>query len=1154
VLKGHCPQNVGDVEVQNIDNFLKLSASDLVGHLNCDHVTMCDLGVVNGTISKPETSDLFLKALWERGNIHEENYVEHLRNKGFDVVEIRESYITEDAVKQTKQAMKSGASIIVQGAFSEGIWHGRADILRRVEKSSVLGAWSYEAMDTKLARETKGGTVLQLCLYSELLSHVQGERPEYMHVVVPWSDFKPISYRTMDYAAYFRYVKNSLERFVSFPKEMETYPEPKDQCDICRWSVECKKRRRSDDHLCLVANISKIQIKELRQRSIETVVDLAALPLPISWKPDRGAVDTYIRIREQARIQVESRNSGERKFEILPVEENFGFNCLPEPSDGDIFFDIEGDPFVGEFGMEYLFGYHYKNEKGNMFQVSDWAFFFVEERRMFESFVDFVMKRWSQYPGLHIYHYASYEPVALKRLMGRYATREEEVDQMLRAGLFVDLFSVVRHSIRASVESYSIKKLEPFYGYKRDVPLLDANMALFNLQSRLELNDIEAVKDENKATVEIYNRDDCISTLKLRGWLEELRLQCVAEGIRIERPQVEDSSLSENISEWLERVNAIIKILTKDVPLDIKDRDNEQQALWILANIIDWHRREEKAVWWEYFRLRELTAEDLFDERKGLSGMSFVSNIGGTTKAPIHRYKFLPQDTDLRGGEKLRNIGGDNLGTVEAISFEECTIDIKKTGKTIDIHPDAIFAHNIVPSKVLAESLVRLGDWVCQNGITGDGAYQSARDLLLKASPRIGVDNIRNEGEATLDAAVRVALKLESGVFPIQGPPGTGKTHTGARMICALVRQGKKVGITANSHKVIRNLIDKVIEIAKGENIVLKCIQKAKEPGTENEYLSFTKKNADLFNGLNAGFKVAGGTAWVWSSEEAFETVDVLFVDEAAQMSLANVLAVSQAGKTVVLLGDPQQLDQPMQGSHPEGADASALDHILDGAHTIPTDKGLFLEETWRLHPEIAFFTSEIFYDGKLQSKQGLEKQKIKSSGKINGSGLFYVPVIHSGNQSSSPEEAIMIKNIVKSILDSDTRWIDSEGKENPVTLEEILIIAPYNAQVFEIQQQLPGARIGTVDKFQGQEAPITMYSMATSSYADAPRGMNFLYSLNRLNVATTRARCISILVACPQVFEPECKTPAQIRLANAFCRYLEIAREIEPHFFNREK
>ena len=263
-------------------------------------------------------------------------------------------------------------------------------------------------------------------------------------------------------------------------------------------------------------------------------------------------------------------------------------------------------------------------------------------------------------------------------------------------------------------------------------------------------------------------------------------------------------------------------------------------------------------------------------------------------------------------------------------------------------------------------------------------------------------------------------------------------------------------------------------------------------------------------------------------------------------MSLANVLAVSQSARTVVLIGDPQQLDQPTQGSHPDGTDASALDHILAGKQTIGPEQGLFLEETWRLHPAIFAYTSELFYDSKLRAKEDLDQQLVNAQGSISGAGLYYLPVEHEGNQNCSLEEAEAISTVVNELLNSDASWVDRDGTEKPVTLEDILIIAPYNAQVFEIQQRLPGANVGTVDKFQGQEAPIAVYSMATSSHADAPRGMEFLYSLNRLNVATSRAKCLSIIVSSPQVFEAECRTPRQILLANALCRYLELAEEID--------
>jgi uncharacterized protein len=392
---------------------------------------------------------------------------------------------------------------------------------------------------------------------------------------------------------------------------------------------------------------------------------------------------------------------------------------------------------------------------------------------------------------------------------------------------------------------------------------------------------------------------------------------------------------------------------------------------------------------------------------------------------------------------------------------------------------------------------------------------------------------------------MRVAPHLDGGVLPIQGPPGAGKTHTGARMICTLAQSGKKIGITANSHKVIRNILDKVIEAANEADVSVQCIQKASEKEPNIPGLQFTTDNAALLAAIRTTCQVAGGTAWLWARPDAFASVDVLFIDEAAQMSLANVLAVSQAAKSIVLLGDPRQLEEPMQGSHPEGTDVSALDHILGVHATIPADRGLFLEETWRLHPDICAFTSELFYESRLRSRAGLDLQKIKSDSRVGGVGLRFLPVIHEGNQSSSPEEAEVIRDLVDEILASNPTWIDREGNEAAIGLNDILIIAPYNAQVFELQQRIAGAKIGTVDKFQGQEAPIVIYSMTTSSHADAPRGMEFLYSSNRLNVATSRARCVCVLVGSPAAFEAECRTPRQMQLINAFCRYLEMATSI---------
>jgi uncharacterized protein len=974
----------------------------------------------------------------------------------------------------------------------------------------------------------------------------QGTAPEFMYVVAPWTDFQPQQYRFTDYAAFFRKAKLALAQALSTNPDPAMYPEPTPHCDVCRWRIACDQRRRADDHLSLVANITKIQINELRQHSINTVKDLARLPLPMEWKPDRGSNQPFTKAREQARLQVEAREAGVGKHELLPIEVGFGLTRLPQPSEGDVFFDLEGDPFVGERGLEYLFGYHFR-DGGQWAYRGDWAFTRQDERRAFEQFVDFIMARWRQYPDLHIYHYAPYEPAAMKRLMGRYATREEEIDRLLRAKLFVDLYGVVRHSIRASVESYSIKRLEPFYDFVRQAALTDADVALANLQANLELNDAPSIPEHVKSVVRAYNEDDCRSTAHLRDWLEQLRRQLVVDGTEVPRPESGEVAASENITDWIIKIRELEGRLTAGLPDDLGERNEEQQARWILANILDWHRRELKAAWWEYFRLSDLSADEMRDERAGLSGLELTGVVGGRPRTPIHRYSFPPQETDLRGGEDLKSVGGVDFGRVETISFADSTIDIKKRRDTANVHPEAVFAHKVVRCPEQQNALVRIGDYVADHGLYGDGLHMAARDLLLRAPPRIRGASIQEPGEMTLQAAIRLCGLLEGGILPIQGPPGAGKTYTGARMICELVRLGKTVGITANSHKVIRNLIDATIKAAEELGVDLHCCHKADELEPPQHRLSFAGTNADLLDNLGSSIQVGGGTAWLWSRQDAASAVDVLFVDEAAQMSLANVLSVSQAAKTVVLIGDPQQLDQPMQGSHPEGTDASALAHILGGEQTIPPDRGLFLAETWRLHPSICDFTSELFYAGKLKTKAGLEQQVIKSASAVSGAGLRYLPVAHTGNQNCSPEEATAISDLVTAMLNSGATWTDADGKEQLLALNDIMVITPYNAQVFEIQQHLPGLRVGTVDKFQGQEAPIAIYSTATSSHADAPRGMEFLYSLNRLNVATSRARCLSILVCSPLLFEAECRTPRQIQLANAFCRLLELADQL-PH------
>jgi len=1127
--------------MQAFDSSIHLSASDLVGHINCRYLTNLDLKVVKGTLAKPTIRDPGLDLLIERGQRHEQSYLEHLKGNGLAITSIEGVGVEATSVAQTLAALKAGVPVIAQAALQSGQWGGRADVLLRVEKPSQLGNWSYEVVDTKLAQETKGGTILQLSLYADLLTTAQGIPPEMAYVVTPETDYVPEAYRVADFAAYYRRVRRRLEEAVVSDANEALYPDPNPHCEVCRWRLHCEGKRRADDHLSLVAGISKAQIGELNKHDVASTAALAILPLPLQWRPERGAAYTYERVREQARIQVDGRSKGRTIYETLPVVPGFGVCILPPPSPGDVFLDFEGDPFVSGGGLEFLFGYALSDEAGNVTYTADWALTRGAEKAAFERFVDLVMARLAKYPDLHIYHYAPYEPAALKRLMGRYATRENEIDRFLRAGVFVDLYSVIRHSIRASVESYSIKKLEPLYNFERSAALSEVGQPMARVQACLELGDHLGIEEDDREIVQSYNLDDCLSTKALRDWLETVRSRLVAEGTDIPRPDPKEGEVSEGLTERQQKVAQLIERLTRGISVEPAERAAEEQARWLLAYILDWHRREDKAAWWEYFRLSALSDEELLEERSAIAGLRFVGAIGGTARAPVHRYSFPLQETDIRGGEELQSQGGSKLGKVAAISVENRTIDIKKRKDTNSFHPTAVFAHEVIDTRVLAEALLRIGEHVATAGIQGSGPYAAARDLLMQVTPRTQGQPLQQVGETSLQAGTRLAPYL-SGFLPIQGPPGAGKTHTGARMICTLVQAGKKVGITANSHKVIRNLLNEVVRAAEEVAMAVQCVQKVSEKEDDVPGLQFTTDNGALLAAIAGPCHVAAGTAWLWARPDAAEAVDVLFIDEAAQMSLANVLAVSQAAKSIVLLGDPRQLEQPMQGSHPEGTDVSALDHILGEHATIPSGRGLFLAETWRLHPKICSFTSEMFYEGRLFSRPGLEKQTIVSSSRLCGSGLRYLPVYHQGNPSSSPEEADVVRDLVTGILRSNPTWIDRDGVEAPIGLDDILVIAPYNAQVFELQERLPHARVGTVDKFQGQEAPIVIYSMTTSSHADAPRGMEFLYSANRLNVATSRAKCVCVLVAAPAVFEAECRTPKQMQLANAFCRYLELA------------
>jgi predicted RecB family nuclease len=1130
---------------------IRLSASDLSNHLACHHLTSLDLAVVLGARPAPSWHSPDAWILQQRGMEHENAYIKHLESQRLCVINFRDIEGERDALARTREAMESSADVIVQAALTDGDWFGRADVLRKVNRPSKLGKWSYEVYDCKLALETKAATILQISLYSELIAAIQGTSPEFMYVVPPSEDFRAEAYRVFDFTAYYRYVKHRLAKAVDNRSgQMTTYPEPAAHCAVCRWWAECDEQRRKNDHLSLVAGISKLQQEQLLAWDVKTMTRLATLTLPLQHRPARGSKNGYVRVREQARVQVAGRTQSRPVHELFELNEEHGLYRLPDPSAGDIFFDLEGDPFVARGGREYLFGFAASDAVGNVTYQCRWGITAGQEKRAFEWFVDLVMARWAEHPEMHAYHFTGYEPGALKRLMGRYATREEEIDRMLRAQLFVDLHAIVKRSIRCSVEQYSLKALEVFHDFERKMPLEKARTAMRQMEHGLELEKPDQVQQAVRNTIALYNEDDCFSTWCLRNWLEHERQSMEQAGHKIPRPEApSDGAAPEALSERQQRTASLAASLKADMPDEPEQQTEEQATRWLLSNLLDWHRRESKSEWWEFYRLTELPDDDLLDERSALAGLQFVKRLGVQRKIPTDRYSFEKQEADIRPGAELCS-HGQKIGEAAAIDFVSRTVDVKKTRKMAEFHPTALHVKDIGPSTdVLADAIYRIGVSVNKNGVDGSGPYRAARDLLLRRPPRL-VDGstilIRAE-ETTVDAAKRLGTILNHSLLAIQGPPGAGKTYTGARMIVELVKHGRRVGITANSHKVISHLLNEVVAAAaEAELSDLNCVQKVRKeekPEHDPPHIQSTVENKETLAAFSAGAHVLAGTQWLWAQEDYFESVDVLFVDEAGQMSLANVLAVSQAAKSLVLLGDPQQLEQPLRGSHPDGAEVSALEHLLDSLKTIPPNKGLFLEKTWRLHPRLCEFTSEVFYEGRLFSREGLESQRIEGHSWLGEHGLWFVPVAHEGNQNASAEEVEVVVQLVDSLVHPSMRWIDDKGRSRPLRLDDVLIVTPYNAQVSDLLEHLPNARVGTVDKFQGQQAPVVIYSLTTSSPDDAPRGMEFLYSLNRLNVATSRAQAMVIVVASPRLLEPECRTPRQMQLANALCRYAELAK-----------
>jgi predicted RecB family nuclease len=1143
-----------------LDGSFVFSASDLSGYLACDHLLTLDRDAATGVLAKTRGPGA-LSARY--GDEHEAAYLARLKSAGVRVAELERPpslsrTALEEAQRATVAALAGGYDVVYQGTLFDGTWLGHPDFL--VRGGPAGGAWphTYDVVDTKLARRAKATALVQVALYAQLLTPLQGVEPRWLILALGDGSEERFAYTAV--SSYLRAVQARFTDALSAPAP---YPYPVEHCALCPWEGHCDDRRRRDDHLSLVAGIRRQQVERLEAAGVPTVAALAALPSLTGVPIGRGVAD---RLGRQAREQVRSREEGRVSYSRLPSVPGDGLDLLPPPDDGDVFFDLEGFPYAEDGGLEYLFGWVDLSGTFHHRFAADRA----AERRAFEQFMDDLAERRRRHPGLHVYHYASYERTALSRLSNRHGVREEEVADLLRDEVLVDLYRVVRRSVVVGAPSYSIKQLEPLYGLRRTGDVQTATESLEMYQDWLDSNPRD---DTIRDRIVAYNEVDCRSTLALRDWLLALRGEPPgAVETDVDADVEGGGARSTTMPDWLASVDATSARLLDGLPEDPSAWDHEQRGRRLLAHLLKFHQREDNAGWREYFARMELSWDELRDDDRVAIGDLRFERLGDRVRrSQEHVYSFPSQDVGLRLGDRpIDPATGSSPGELVRLDPTSATdptrgeLVLRRGTAATAPHPRALVPKELVGTYVLRESLLRLADWVADHGLDSpEPPWRAARQLLLRQPPRlagIGPDQVAPGehhrpltaiGEHGADAIVRLVPRLDGAALPVQGPPGSGKTYSAAQVIVDAVGRGRRVGVTANSHRVIEHLLVAVRREAARRGTAVRLVHKTDvddDPVDGVRNVGDNKEVVDLLD--RGGMDVLGGTAWLMARPAMAGRLDLLVVDEAGQVSLANALASMGVAIDTLLVGDPAQLDQPFQGAHPEGTDVSALAHVIDGAATMPDDLGLFLDCTRRMHPSICRFVSDVVYDGKLSSVDGLERQRVDGRvdqrsrpgrERLAGAGIRWLAVPHHGNRAASVEEAERIAAAVDELVGG--AWVDAAGDEHVLGPEHILVVTPYNAQIVELAARLPaGVEIGTVDRFQGREAPVVFYSMATSSLDDLPRDVEFLFSLHRLNVAVSRAQALAVLVCSPALRAPRCRTTRQVQLLNALCRLIEDA------------
>ncbi len=1103
--------------VQSVGGHLLFSPADLGNYTACEHLTQLNLAVARGELRRPSFENAFADLIQRKGAEHERAFLEALRACGHLVTQVGlgDGRDFDAAARATAKAMRAGAAYIYQAVFVADRWRGIADFLERVERPSILGAWSYEVLDTKLARHPRPEHALQLCFYSQALARIQEVEPEAAYVVLGTTERIPI--RLTDVSAYYRRLRARLEAAVA--ARLQTVPYPCEHCSVCDFASLCEEQWEREDHLVRVAGIRRDQISRLAAAGIVSLAALAQASL--ETRVPKIPPPTFEGLHEQASLQFQSLRPGKIEYRVRAIENGRGFAALPQRSPGDIILDLEGHPFFeAARGLEYLFGTLTLDASDPRYEPI-WAHNRAEERRALEAFVDLVHARLIKYPDLHVYHFGTYEPSAIKRLMGEYGTREAEVDDLLRRKVFVDLHTILRQALRAGVSSYSLKALEALVGFTRTGTVQSGSQAIVDYERWLERRDGHIL-----AGIATYNEEDCRATLTVLDWLHGLRPPDLPWP---EPPQPHE--LSEDAAEAIEGRGRLREQL-----LEGGDPGTSRR---LAAELLEYHRREARPGWWWYYERLGMSPEELVEDSESIGCLEPHPDVPAQRqkRSVVYPLRFPPQEHKLGPGLVHDPATGRSAGDILEINDAEGMLWLKR-GPTFAAAPlpKALISQGPYADPAQRDAILRVAGSIRD----GDGRYPALQAILDRERPRIrGLPDGGRLQTIDLKEIKALALGLERSYLFVQGPPGTGKTWTGARLVVHLLAHGKRVGISAQSHKAIHNLLDEVERVAREDGVRFRGLKKSTGGNEESEYSGHfitSESEASKVARTGPGVGLLAGTAWLFARQEFDGTLDHLVIDEAGQVSLADALALGTAARNVILLGDPLQLAQVSQGVHPEKTGASILEHLLAEAPTIPEDRGLFLERSFRMHPDVCAFISEIVYAGRLHSDDSAARRTTSF-----GTGIRFIPVEHEGNRSASDEEVARISEAIIGMLGGS--FTEADGTSRSLRAQDFMVVAPYNAQVRRLRVGLPnGVRGGTVDKFQGQEAPVVFFSMATSSGEDVPHNLEFLFSRNRLNVAISRAQCLAVLVCSPRLLEARCHSIEEMALVNALCRLVEYA------------